>query len=58
MMDSFNLCGLLLMVVNGEVEKPNKEEEPKNYCAWKFNNSFAWEVLCKAVEETQMVYIS
>jgi hypothetical protein len=33
MMDSFNLCGLLPMVINGEVEEPDKEEEPNNYCA-------------------------
>jgi hypothetical protein len=58
MMDSFDLCGLLPMVINGEVEKPDEEEEPDNYCAWKFNNSFTWQVLCKAVKETQMVYMS
>jgi hypothetical protein len=58
MMNSFDLCGLLPMVINREVEEPNKEEEPKNYCAWKFNNSFTWQVLQKAIKETQMVYIS
>jgi hypothetical protein len=31
MIDSFNLCGTLLIVINGEVEEPDKEEEPKNY---------------------------
>jgi hypothetical protein len=39
-----------------EVEEPDKEEEPDNYHAWKFNNSFTWQVLCKAIEEIQMVY--
>jgi hypothetical protein len=38
MMDSFDLCGLLLMVL-GEVEEPDEEEEPNNYHAWKFNNT-------------------
>jgi hypothetical protein len=46
------------MVVNGDIEEPNEEEEPENHSAWKFNNSFARQVLRKAVEETQMVYIS
>jgi hypothetical protein len=40
MMDSFDLCGLLPIVINRDVEEPNKEEEPKNHSAWKFNNSF------------------
>jgi hypothetical protein len=45
-------------MVLGEVEEPNEEEEPNKYHAWKFNNSFTWQVLHKAVEETQMVYMS
>jgi hypothetical protein len=58
MTDNFHLCGLLLMVINREVEKPNEEEEPESYSVWKFNNSFTQELLQRAVEETQMVYIS
>jgi hypothetical protein len=57
MMDSFDLCDLLPMVL-GEVEEPDEEEEPDNCCVWKFNNSFAQQMLHKAVEETQMVYMS
>jgi hypothetical protein len=45
-------------MVLGEIEEPDEEEEPNNYCAWKFNNSFTRQVLHKAIKETQMVYMS
>jgi gag-polypeptide of LTR copia-type len=58
MLDSWALCGLAPMIVNGTLPCPDKGVDPENYESWQLNNRFARQMLRKSVEESQMVYMS